>query len=125
MKLTITTIPHERQRYDTVGDWKFTPRGHLMIRVSQMGDPRYETLIALHELVEAVLCREAGIDQREVDRFDMAYETSRHLGDKSEPGDDPAAPYHHQHVSATWFEQHLAGLLHVDWEAYDAEVESK
>jgi hypothetical protein len=52
MKVVMTVIPHQKQRYDTVGDWHFTSKGDLKITVSKLSDPRYETLIAVHELVE-------------------------------------------------------------------------
>jgi hypothetical protein len=115
-------IPHAEQRYATVGDWYFTKAGNLQIRVSRLSDPRYETLVAVHELVEAVLCKEAGVSQQAVDAFDMAYERNRKSGDVSEPGDDPRAPYHHQHQAASWFEKALAEKLGVDWAAYEREV---
>jgi hypothetical protein len=71
------------------------------------------------------LCRQAGVKEADVDRFDMAYEKHRKAGDVSEPGDDPAAPYHAQHVAATWFEMRLAEKLGVDWDKYGAEVASQ
>jgi len=124
MNVRMKVIPHAEQRYATVGDWYFTKAGNLQIRVSRLSDPRYETLVAVHELVEAVLCREAGVSEREVDAFDMAYERHRKPGDLGEPGDDPRAPYHRQHAAATWFEKALAGKLGVDWAAYEREVAS-
>ncbi len=38
-----------------MGDWHFSRQGNLTIRVSAMSDPRYETLVAVHELIEAIL----------------------------------------------------------------------
>ena len=89
--------------------------GDLLISVSKMSDPRYETLVAAHELIEAMLCRQAGISERAVDAFDRHYEAHRKAGDQSEPGDDPRAPYHRQHVAATKIERELAALLGVVW----------
>jgi hypothetical protein len=43
----------------------------------------------------------------------------------TEPGDDPRAPYHKQHVFAENIERLLAAELGVDWSAYDKEVSSK
>jgi hypothetical protein len=122
--ITVRVIPHEHQRYSTAGDWRFTRNGDLLISVSRMSDPRYETLVAAHELVEAILCRRAGVDERAVDTFDKHYEAHRKAGDVSEPGDDPRAPYHRQHVAATEFERQLAVLLGVNWGSYEKEVES-
>jgi hypothetical protein len=89
-----------------------------------MSDPRYETLVATHELIEAILCRQAGISERAVDAFDKHYKAHRKDDDMSEPGDSPAAPYHRQHVAATKIERELAALLGVDWDTYGKEVES-
>jgi len=124
MDITMVVIPHSKQQYDTVGDWRFLPGGNLLIKVSKMSDPRYETLVATHELVEAVLCKQAGVSEEAVTAFDVAYEKNRKDGDLSEPGDDPKAPYHDQHLAASELERLLAAWLQVDWDAYNAEVES-
>ena len=70
MNVKIVTIPHEEQRYPTVGDWVVNG-DNLYISVSKMSDPRYELLVAVHELVEVLLCKERGISQVLVDKFDM------------------------------------------------------
>ena len=124
MRIVIETIEHSKQRYPTVGDWRVKPDG-LHITVSKMSDPRYEFLVGMHEAIEAVLCQHAGISPAAVDRFDKAYEARRKPGDLSEPGDDPRAPYHHQHQVATSIEKRLAKQLDVDWAAYDREVSRK
>ena len=79
----------------------------------------------MHEAIEAYLCKQAGISQVAVDRFDQAYERRRKPGDDSEPGDDPKAPYHFAHVFATKVEHMLADQLGVSWSAYDREVFNK
>jgi len=79
----------------------------------------------MHEAIEAYLCKQAGISQVAVDRFDQAYERRRKPGDDSEPGDDPKAPYHFAHVFATKVEHMIADQLRVNWGAYDREVSSE
>lgn len=74
MKITIETIPYDQQRYPTVGDWTFDKEGNLLIRVSGMGDWRKEALVAVHELVEVLICKQRGITQEQVDKFDMDFE---------------------------------------------------
>ena len=122
MRIIIETIPHAEQRYPTVGDWFYDADGALRIKVSQMVDPRYCFLVALHELVEVQLCRERGITQDLVDRFDMQYESTRPADDDSEPGDDPQAPYKREHCTATGIERILAAELNVDWKTYEATI---
>ena len=123
LPVTIEAIPNDQQRYPTAGDY-WIKDGTLDIRVSKMSDPRYEFLIALHELVEAELVRQRGISMKSIDDFDMAYEKNRKTNDDSEPGDDPKAPYHLEHVFATKIEKLMAKQLGVDWKTYDAAVDA-
>ena len=114
---TIVPIKHEHQRYNTCGDWREGYKS-LHIDVSQLPDWRYEALIAIHELVEAVLCRHAGISQEAVDAFDIAHPEA------PEPGDLNDAPYRHQHAIASGIERLLAAELGVDWLEYDKAIEA-
>jgi len=121
MKVVIETIPHDQQRYPTVGDWTWEG-DTLKIFISEMGDWRYEMLVAFHELAECLICKQRGITQGSVDTFDIAYEVKRQDGDDSEPGDDPSAPYYQEHQFATCVERLLALQLGVDWKTYDAAI---
>jgi hypothetical protein len=126
MMITIETVPTAKLRYATAGDWQFKSDGSLHITVTQMSDRRYEFLVAVHELVEALLCKQAGVSQAAVDAFDKAYETKRPPTDKdSEPGNAAGAPYRREHVIASVTERLAAELLNVDWSRYSAEVASK
>jgi hypothetical protein len=117
MKITIYTIPHSARRYDTVGDWAWSDDGErLTITVSEMPDHRYEALVVVHELAEALLCREHEISTETVDAFDKSY-----AGD-GEPGYAPDCPYRIEHTEATVVEMHLAVAMGVDWYEYDAAV---
>ena len=100
MNITIRTIPHDQQRYETVGDWQQTIAG-LDISMSPMSNQRYESLVALLAIVATLLCQQTGGDQAVVDKFDRAYEASRPEDNTtSEPSDHPCAPYRRQHVIA-------------------------
>jgi|SRR6516164_9041237 len=112
-------------RYPTAADWQFKPDGSVHITVTRMSDHRYEFLLALHELVEALLCKATGVPQAAVDAFDIEYEQHRKPGDDSEPGDAAGAPYRREHVIASVTERLAADLLKVDWNRYGAEVASK
>jgi hypothetical protein len=115
-EIRIRFIPQSEQRYDTCGDW-FSKDGTLHIFASEMQDARYQHLVAVHELVEALACNVDGVSQEAVDAFDMGAGAVI-----EEPGNDPAAPYHKQHMAATAIERLLAEALGVDWTAYDAAV---
>jgi hypothetical protein len=128
MDISVRVISHAAQRYDTVGDWWFRTNADgcevLEIRVSSMGDTRYENLVATHEIHEAVLCRARGITELSVSKFDKNFESKRLSGDISEPGDDKRAPYRKEHFFATTVERLLAAELNVDWMDYDEAVMS-
>ncbi len=122
MKIIIESIPHEEHRYTTVGDWFYDADGTLRIKVSKLSDWRYEALVAIHELVEVMLCKQAGITVAETDKFDKEFEAKRTEDNDEEPGDQPEAPYVRQHCIATGIERLLAAELGVNWKPYDKEL---
>jgi hypothetical protein len=83
-----------------------------------MGNPSYEFLVIIHELVEYVLCWCVGIKPETVDKFDMEFKGN------GEPGDSPNAPYHKQHCIATGVERILAAFLGVSWRDYERKINS-
>lgn len=124
MKIIIEIVEHNQQRYNTVGDWFVDEQdSHIMrIRVSHMPTMQAEMCIAIHELVEMMLCSAAKpiVTAKMVDEFDFHWQP--HAGIE-EPGEDPTAPYHNQHTIATSFEKHLAAALGIDWEIYEHNVQ--
>lgn len=122
MNIVIKTIPHSDHRYSTVGDYWFEDDGSLQIRVSDTGNWKHEALVALHEMVEVLLCKDRGISEPDIMAFDMAFEAKREPGNEDEPGDDPAAPYGKEHRFAENLERLLAGELGVNWNQYDADL---
>jgi len=116
--IKITVIPHELQRYATVGDWQITG-DTLHIDVSDLGDYRMNFMVGIHEAVEALLCHASGITQARVDAFDIAFEKNRPLLCIDEPGDDDRAPYFKQHQLATSVERMLGAEMGVSWNEYD------
>lgn len=121
MNITIKVIPHSDHRYPTAGDWFFNGQD-LEIHVSKLSDWRYEMLVAVHELYEALLCEHDGVTQQAVDDFDKKFEAGRPESDDGEPGDSPFAPYHLQHFRATNIERQMADALDVKWPEYEAEL---
>lgn len=122
MQILIKTVPHSKQRYDTVGDWYFDG-DDIEVTVSETGDWRYNALVAVHELVEALLCKARGISEEEVTIFDMQWEKDHPGqvlgGGAEEPGDDPSCPCRKEHFFATTVERALSAELGVDWSEYD------
>lgn len=125
-RVEIRAIPHHKQRYPTVGDWLFND-GTLHIVVSIMANPLYQHLVAMHEYAEAMQCLKAGIGEKVVTDFDLKFEQWRKegkVGEFDEPGNDPRAPYHRQHLIATDIEKIFAESLGVNWDEYDLAVNS-
>ena len=121
MNIIIKVIPETEMRPEVNGaDWFFDEAGDLQVRVSPMSDWRYETLLGLHEAIEAVLCKHNGVTQAQVDAFDLEYDKT-HTFDVN-AGDDPAAPYRREHCFATAAERMICAELDVCWETYDREL---
>lgn len=113
----IEVIPHHTQRYPTAGDY-WENREALQIRVSQLGDPLMERLVAIHELIEWTLCEAKGILEKDIRAFDEAHP------DADDPGSLPDAPYRFQHKFAEAVERTIAEELGVDWDEYSRRVEA-
>lgn len=122
MNITLKSIPHDQQRYETCGDWQIAENGDITILVSDLGDEQMNELVALHELIEVLWCRDRGVKQEDVDAFDVAFEASRKEGDESEPGDAPDAPYRDGHFFATNIERQFAHERGVDWAEYEDKI---
>ena len=125
-RIRIEFIDHEQQSYSTSGDWKFLPSQEdpdmLVVYVSSMGDLDMQLCVAIHELIEARLCMKDKIKESDVTDFDIAYEEKRPRDDYSEPGNDPDAPYHEQHLVATEVEEKVADALEVNWRLYAEKI---
>jgi hypothetical protein len=122
LKINVQTIPHDEHRYPTSGDYWEDEEGTLQVRISEVGDRRYEFLVAMHELIEFELCRLRGIGEPVITAFDVQFEREideRVRDPDEEPGDDPSAPYHREHVFATKLERMLADEMGVDWDEYE------
>lgn len=121
MRIIVETIPHRDQNYETVGDYWSDENG-MHIRVSDIGNPDYEFLVAIHEMVEAKLCQKRGITDGEITAFDVEFERKRGPDDVSEPGDDPASPYGKEHCFATAVERMMCAALGLSWKDYEQAV---
>ena len=122
MRINIETVPHEQQRYPTVGDY-WSEDGIEQVRISQMIDWRYELLVTVHELVEMAITKHRGVPEEAITAFDVAFESDRERGlAVGEPGDQRDAPYRREHFFATNIERLLSAELEVDWFEYEEYV---
>ena len=116
--IRIDKVPHSMQRYDTVGDWVFSTQGDLYLIVSHLYNRDYENLVALHEMIEALLCQARGITGDMVDTWDKDH------FDHPDPGSIPQCPYFREHMFATCVERLMAAELEVNWDEYEAALEA-
>ncbi len=108
----ISVVPLRTIRHQNVGDWRYSKK-LVNALTADTGNDDSNLLVAIHELLEAHLCKKAGITDAMVSRFDKAHQ------DADEPGDLPDAPYREQHAAAMAAEQFLATVLGVDWEKHE------
>lgn len=97
--IIIKFIPHAQQRYNTWGDYWYSDPQTLQVRVTVLEDWRHSFALAIHELFEfgvAVLLHKTRIE--DIDAFDKAYRGA-------DPGSNPKAPYHAEHMQATEAEE--------------------
>lgn len=125
LRMQIETVPHEAQRYPTVGDYWLDENGTEQVRVSEMMDWRYEVLVAVHEIVEMALTRQRGIQEEHITEFDIKFEENKAQGlVGGEAGDHVNAPYRKEHFFATNLERLFAAELGVDWFEYERYVDA-
>src|SRR5258708_6317856 len=123
MRINIKTIPHNKQRYDTCGDYWVDKRGTIQVRISEESNEKYEWLVLLHELTEMCLAKYQGVDWDKIDAFDIEFEKNRKGWDNSEPGDAENSPYYKQHHLATVVERLICHELELNWEEYEESLE--
>ena len=125
IKILVEVIDHCNQRYPTVGDWwfevdrNFNEVIHICVsKIIHKGihQEYMEFAVALHELVEAILCRYNGVSEYEVTKFDEEHPEA------DEPGALIDAPYFKEHAVATQIEKMLVEQFSFSWEEYDEAV---
>jgi len=117
MEITVKTLPHNEQRYNTCGDY-WIEKGIILVRVSDLKNEDYAFLIAIHEQIEAYLTFKRGIKEPDIMKFDIEFKG------EGEPGDSKDAPYRKEHFFATTIERLLAAEIGVDWKDYSDAVDN-
>ena len=118
-RIVMEVIPHQDQRYETLGDYWMDADGTLQFRTSDLGDWRYNFSILLHEFIEYAVLLHKGVPESDVLAFDLAVKPDSKYAE--DPGFDPAAPYHREHVLADTMERLLSIFLEFEvsdpWDA--------
>lgn len=123
MKIICVDVPHGQQRYPTSGDYQVERDefGNEVWRfaVSRTEDWRAAAALFLHEYVEAMLTKNAGISVEQIDAWDSKQRLRRDL----EPGDEAGCPYREQHRFAENLERLFVAQLGLTWDEYEEEIE--
>ena len=116
MKIRVNIVEPETQRYETSGDYFYNRKGYLIFRISKQKTRFLEKMQLIHELIEQTLCEYSAILHERIDEFDMNYDMKNST--YQEPGDDPNAPYHKQHVLAKDVEKMICKQLNLNFDEY-------
>lgn len=122
--------PVKEMRYNTAGDWTVleykppindvkTQGVEVTVTTAETGNWRYDALLQVHELIEAILCINNNVQEEDVSKFDMSREPD---GPDGDCGDDPLAPYSKEHCFATAVERMLCAAMGVEWDDYESRV---
>lgn len=117
MNITLKSVSPLAMRYVTCGDWEPMPDGSINVTVVDYGREDGAFLVALHELVEAYICRKRGVTDEQVTEWDLRNP------ELEEPGDHPNAPYLREHRVATHLEFLVCQELGLDWDEHNRWVQ--
>lgn len=116
-KIEIEIIPLNEQRYDSLGDYYFK-KGILHFKITDTGNPFYNKLILIHELVEQTLTEAKGVKESTILRHDLEFEKLVKDGKipDGEPGEHKNSPYRAEHLLAEVVERLM--LNHLNQETF-------
>lgn len=120
---SVKVMKHGEQRYDTAGDWLWL-KGIDWYGITKLPlGWKAEQALLTHEMIEANLCREAGITEEAVSHFDTVTVFEVDPKNANDPGRSKFAPYHEQHMIATKIEKYIIKTLGLDWKQYDQDYD--
>lgn len=117
-QINVEIVPLKEQRYDTLGDYYFK-KGVLHFKITDTGNPFYNKLILIHELVEQTLTEAKGIKEQQILRHDLEFEKlikDGKVDPNSEPGEHKNSPYRQEHLLAEIVEKLM--LNHLNRETF-------
>ena len=113
-KIKIEVVPLKKQRYETLGDYFYDANKVLNFKITDTGNPLFNKLILIHELIEQTLTEAKGIKESTILKHDLEFEKLVKDGvvDKdSEPGEHKNSPYRREHLLAEVVERLLLNHL--------------
>ena len=115
-KIVVHFIPQSEQRYPTLGDY-IEMENAWVFYITKMSGLR-SIFVLIHEIWECFLCERDGIKEPDISAFDIG---NPELDD---PGLDPGAPYHTQHMQSDVLERACCVMAGDDWNEYEKECEA-
>ena len=119
--ITLKSVPLSQIRCSAWGDWQILEDGSILALVRDDMYEESQIAVAIHEAIEAYLCKKHGISDESVVAFDGQYEKERLVGkhpEDTEPGDAEDSPYRLPHQAATCVERAVCLALGVRWEEH-------
>jgi hypothetical protein len=116
--INIRFINQDEQRIPgQVGDYWETPDS-IEFRITTMDNPAYSMAVLIHELHEKFRNDQLGIQDADVDQFDLDHQ------ELDDPGLSPDAPYHKTHMESDAIERLFIILSGNDWIDYEQAIDN-
>jgi hypothetical protein len=124
-KIQIEIVPLKKQRYETLGDY-YEKDGVLHFKITDTGNPLFNKLILIHELIEQTLTQAKGIKESQILRHDLEFEKLIQDGKvepDAEPGEHKNSPYRQEHLLAEMVERLMLNHLNqTTFDEYDKQI---
>ena len=124
LNIRMMTVPVELHRYPSIDDYFDPVEGEKYIEftttIGDMGNTDYEFLVFMHAITEQYLCWKHGVKDKDITEFDIKKDKE---DPDAEPGNDPKAPYHKEHMVGNDIEALLSVALGVDFPKYEAAID--
>jgi hypothetical protein len=121
--IQVAFVPVDKMRYESLGDY-FYKDGILHFKIVDTGNPLYNKIILIHEMIEQTLTEARGIKEEQILKYDLEFETLRKagkVGENDEPGEGKGSPYRREHLLAEIVERLM--LNHLDQKTFNEYTE--
>jgi hypothetical protein len=115
-------VPHKDQRYDTAADYVLK-KSVWEIKLSKC-TARSELAVLIHELVEAFLVKEHGINPKAIDKWDMVDVFKVDPKWSKDPGMSKKSPYHREHMTALYVEKAFCFAVGLSWKKHNETLDA-
>lgn len=122
-QIEVEFVPLQEMRYESLGDY-FYKHGVLHFKIADTGNPLYNKIILIHEMIEQTLTEAKGIKEEQILKYDLEFEALRKagkVGENDEPGEGKGSPYRREHVLSEIVERLM--LNHLGQKTFDEYTE--